>query len=107
MENYFAPQQQVPIPTLKGPTDPSIAGIKIMSPQQIRETKNHAQKLPIRGVVFLATEVNPSAKIPVSGVVTHHVQNRQKHLPKHCLGGGRDVRGEVWFGSFFRRLVVS
>ena len=30
-----------------------------------------------------------------------------KHLPKHWLGGGRDVRGEVWLGSFFRRLVVS
>jgi hypothetical protein len=29
MENYFAPQQQAPIPTPKGPTDPfSIAGIK-------------------------------------------------------------------------------
>ncbi len=78
MENYFAPQQQVPIPTPKGPTDPSIAGIKIMSPQQIRETKNHAQKLPIRGVVFLATEVNPSAKIPVSGVVTF--DRREKYM---------------------------
>jgi len=30
-----------------------------------------------------------------------------KTLAKALAWGGRDVRGEVWFGSFFRRLVVS
>ena len=29
-----------------------------------------------------------------------------KTLAKALAWGGRDVRGEVWFGSFFRRLVV-
>ena len=24
-----------------------------------------------------------------------------------AVGGGHDVRGEVWFGSFIKRLVVS
>ena len=30
-----------------------------------------------------------------------------KTLAQALAWGGRDVRGEVWFGSFFRRLVVS
>ncbi len=28
-------------------------------------------------------------------------------MPKHCLGGGLLAGGEVWFGLFIRRLVVS
>jgi len=35
-----------------------------------------------------------------------HVTNPPKTLAKALAWGGRDVRGEVWFGSFFRRLVV-
>jgi hypothetical protein len=35
-----------------------------------------------------------------------HVANPPKTLAKALAWGGRDVRGEVWFGSFFKRLVV-
>jgi hypothetical protein len=35
-----------------------------------------------------------------------HVANPPKTLAKALAWGGRDVRGEVWFGSFFRRLIV-
>ena len=35
-----------------------------------------------------------------------HVVDPPKTLAKALAWGGRDVRGEVWFGSFFRRLVV-
>ena len=35
-----------------------------------------------------------------------HVADPPKTLAKALAWGGRDVRGEVWFGSFFRRLVV-
>jgi hypothetical protein len=31
------------------------------------------------------------------------VANPPKTLAKALAWGGRDVRGEVWFGSFFRR----
>jgi hypothetical protein len=34
-----------------------------------------------------------------------HVANLPNTLAKAQAWGGRDVRGEVWFGSFFRRLV--
>ena len=35
-----------------------------------------------------------------------HVVDPPKTLAKALAWGGRDVRDEVWFGSFFRRLVV-
>ena len=34
-----------------------------------------------------------------------HVANPPNTLAKALAWGGRDVRGEVWFGSLFKRLV--
>jgi hypothetical protein len=36
----------------------------------------------------------------------HHVANPPNTLAKTVAWSGRDVRGEVWFGSNFQRLIV-
>ena len=54
--------------------------------------------------VYMALLYGKSIR-PIQALTT--CRTATAHAQALLGGGGLDVRGEVWFGSFFKRLVVS